>query len=368
MAELLALVGRVVRIEHAADGLGADRLLRRRNVVAMVEAAEVEHLDRLGGPKAEGVDVATLPARDRGVVGDRLDGLVGVPVGASLAVEGDVTAELDLVGDLEPLELPDVAGNEPVLGLLDLPAVVEALAEKAVLVADAVAVGGNAEGRHRIHEAGGEPAEAAVAEGGVAFLAQHGVVVEAEAAERGAHRAEQAEVRHRVVQQAADQEFHRQIVDPLAMRGVGAVRGLEPGVDHMIAHGHGDGGRPVLRGRGLAVLAYRIGQLVEDGALHLFRGYLPLLGGGDRGADRGGAVHRQESVVGHGTRGAGRAGLDRRILVSFDGQVQRTRGKPRNPVNLNRFCSPLEHVCGARVTPATTKLHSKSDSVGRRAR
>ncbi len=110
----------------------------------------------------------------------------------------------------------------------------EALAEQAVLVADPVAVCRDAEGRHGVHEAGGEAAETAVAERRVALLAQHGVVVEAEVAERGAHRAEQSEVRHGVVQQAADQEFHRQVVDPLAVRRVGAVRRFEPGVDHMV--------------------------------------------------------------------------------------------------------------------------------------
>ena len=73
-------------------------------------------------------------------------------------------AEVDVVDHLGPLELPRVAERQPVLRIFLLPAVLDDLAEQAVVVADAVAVGGDAERRHAFHEAGGEPAEAAVAE------------------------------------------------------------------------------------------------------------------------------------------------------------------------------------------------------------
>ena len=53
------------------------------------------------------------------------------------------------------------------IGLLVLIAVDERLAEEAELVVDAVAEAGHVERRQRIEEAGGQAAEAAVAEGGV---------------------------------------------------------------------------------------------------------------------------------------------------------------------------------------------------------
>jgi hypothetical protein len=61
-----------------------------------------------------------------------------------------------------------------VLGLLDLPALDDPLAEDAVLVADAVAHHRQAEGGAAIEEAGGEAAEAAVAEPGVLLLVGRG--------------------------------------------------------------------------------------------------------------------------------------------------------------------------------------------------
>ena len=48
-----------------------------------------------------------------------------------------------------------------------LPAVLDALGEDAVLVADAVAVGGQSDGGHGVEEAGGQPAQAAVTQAGV---------------------------------------------------------------------------------------------------------------------------------------------------------------------------------------------------------
>ena len=69
-----------------------------------------------------------------------------------------------------------------------LPAVLDHLAEQAVVVADAVAVGGDAERRHALHEAGGEPAEAAIAERGVGLELAQPVEVDAELAQRLARR------------------------------------------------------------------------------------------------------------------------------------------------------------------------------------
>ena len=69
-------------------------------------------------------------------------------------------------------------------GSLHLPAVLDRLPEDPVVVADAVAVRGNAERRHALHEAGGEAAEAAVAERGVRFEPCAGVEVDAQVAQR----------------------------------------------------------------------------------------------------------------------------------------------------------------------------------------
>src|SRR6266702_7451014 len=76
-------------------------------------------------------------------------------------------AEMHHVLDLGPRKLPWIARAQPVIRRLDLLAVDNLLTEHAVFVTDAVAEARNAERRHRIEEAGRQPAEAAVAERGV---------------------------------------------------------------------------------------------------------------------------------------------------------------------------------------------------------
>ena len=160
-----------------------------------------------------------LAARDGGaahhrhVVGDGGQGLPRVPGVGDGAVRpllrADGAAEADGVGDLRPLEFPGVAEAQPVLRQLLLHAVHHDLAEQPVLVADAVAEGGDAERRHALHEAGGQAAQSAVAQGGVGFLLLHVVDIDAIRGQGGADRLGQAQVAHGVEQQPADQELQR---------------------------------------------------------------------------------------------------------------------------------------------------------------
>ncbi len=90
---------------------------------------------------------------------------------AMLSVEAfDLAAKADLVGAFATLELPRVAVRQPVLRQLDLPAFRQFLAEQAVHVANAVAVGRDTDGRHGFHEAGGEATKATIAERRIAML------------------------------------------------------------------------------------------------------------------------------------------------------------------------------------------------------
>ena len=54
--------------------------------------------------------------------------------------------------------------GEPVFRHFDLLAVLDLLLEQAMLIADAIAIGGDIDARHAFHETGGQPAEAAIAE------------------------------------------------------------------------------------------------------------------------------------------------------------------------------------------------------------
>ena len=182
--------GFIARIEDLGDRLRARLLDQRADVIAAVEGVEPHRIDRAGGPQPQRIHVAAAPSHDRRVVGDRLDGLVGTPDRAGMAarkVRGlDAAAEMDVVDHLRPRELPGVAERQPFLRIFLLPAVPDDLAKQSVIVADAVAVGGDPEARHALHEAGGEPAEAAVAERRVGLGGSQPVEVHAEIAERGA--------------------------------------------------------------------------------------------------------------------------------------------------------------------------------------
>ena len=84
-------------------------------------------------------------------------------------------------------------------------------------------------------------------------------------------RSREAEIAQGVGEQAADQEFEAEIVDPLAVGVVdGAGRG-HPAVDEPVAHGERQGEEPVVAGGVLRVLADLVDQLAEDGPAEAFR-------------------------------------------------------------------------------------------------
>ena len=271
--QLLAGRRRVRGVEHLGDGFRLDAIRHGADVVALVEGVEPEGVAGAGRPQAQRVHVVTAPAHHRRVVGDRFHGLGREPLGmrGALGLAGlDMAAEADVIGDLRPGELPGVAEGQPVLGIFLLPAVLDDLAEEAVLVADAVAVGRYRQGRHAFHEAGGEPAEAAVAERRVGFDLAQRVEVDAQARQGLAHRLGQAEVGQRVEHQAADQELQRHVVDALGAARVCRVIGPLPALHDAIADRQRGGEEPVA-GTGVRLdLADRIGELGHHGAAQRF--------------------------------------------------------------------------------------------------
>ena len=137
-------------------------------------------------------------------------------------------------------------------------AVLDALLEDAEVVADAVADRGQRQRRQRVHEAGRQPAQAAVAQARVALLIEHVVEI---AASRSAASASavsvQAQVQQAQAQAAPGQELRRQIVGALDVAlVVGALRG-EPAVHQPIAHGVGQRLVQIAR-RGLAQIAAQV--------------------------------------------------------------------------------------------------------------
>ena len=237
-------------------------------VVAGVEDLEVERAGGAGAPEPQGVDGAAAVARDHRVVGDAEDGALGEPADAVAAVRVGVAlgvaAEADLDRHLGVGELPGVAAPEPVVGLFDLPAVLEGLAEDAELVADAVADGGDAEGGEGVEVAGGQPPEAAVAEAGLGLQGAQLVEAEAEVGEGLAGEVFGVGVEQVVVELAADQVLGREVADESGLAIDAGVEGIEPALDQAVADGVGQGEVRLARGGEGEVGADAVVEVLEE--------------------------------------------------------------------------------------------------------
>ncbi len=77
---------------------------------------------------------------------------------------------------------------------------------------------GHAERRHRFEEAGRQPAEAAIAQRRVRLVLEDLLEREARPAQRPLGLVQQAQVLDRVLEQAADQELHRQVIDAFGVQ------------------------------------------------------------------------------------------------------------------------------------------------------
>ena len=165
---------------------------------------------------------------------------------------------------------PGLFVGQPVVRLLDLLAVpVEGLLEDAVLVLDAVAERGYAEGRERVDEAGGETAEAAVAEARLVFDVDDVLRLEAQVLDGFVELVDHAGVEQCVTQLLAHEELGGQVSDGLGVAIDHVLLGLEPCVLQVVAdHQRGGdvhvGGGGLLDGDALAVL-----QLFADAVREL---------------------------------------------------------------------------------------------------
>ncbi len=132
-----------------------------------------------------------------------------------------------------------------------------------MIVTDAITKGRDAEARHAFHQAGCEPAEAAIAERCVGLGAAHLVEIDAEIAERGPDRLGHPQILDDVGEQPPDQEFERHVIDVLAPFGVAGAVDRQPAMHDPVAQGECGRDEPVARGCGVAVLANRQRQFGE---------------------------------------------------------------------------------------------------------
>ena len=237
-------------------------------MVAGVEGIEQDRVDRLCRPEAQRVDALAAPANDGRVECGGDDALGRFPDVAGLivmAADGfDAAAEADFIGAFLAFEFPGVTVCQPGFGQFDLPAVCHLLAEQAVDVANAIAIGRHINCCHGFHETGGKTAEATVAQRCVGLQACNDADVDAERGEGVGDLLHQTEIGDRVAHQTTNQELQRQIVNALGAGLIDIAGRFNPFVDDAVANDEDRRRQPVVRFGNLRVLADAVCQALDN--------------------------------------------------------------------------------------------------------
>ena len=219
-AQAAAIVRAVIRIEVARDALDEVAIVVLLAHLFLRQAAVIRKIAvDLCIPEAQRVDRVVVVADDRHVVRhchDRHRILVDeFEAAVRHLLHVGIAVELDVDGLIRLAVLPGKAVLEPVVRDLDLVALDDLLLEQAVLVADAAAVTRQAVCCHRVDEAGSESAEAAVAKTCIRLFLERLDEAEVEVLEDFLDGLLDAEIDEVRLEQAAEQEFDREIIDLL---------------------------------------------------------------------------------------------------------------------------------------------------------
>ena len=200
-AQLLSRPHGVVGIQELDDVLRPVLVRGGLGILLIVEQGEIHLVQALRLPEAQGSDVLHPVADDGHVIGhgQHVPGL-----------------HPDDHGLLRPADGPGIAPAGPVVRLLGLPAADKGLLEQAVFEPQAVAGQRHIAGHRAVQEAGGQPAEAAVAEGVVLDVLQNRRI-RALFRKQALRVLQQAHAVQIVVDQPAHQILHGQI-EGLALR------------------------------------------------------------------------------------------------------------------------------------------------------
>jgi len=252
----------VVGVKNLGEVFRQHFVLNRLNVRPFVEVIKVEFVIGPRRPEPQGVDAVAV-SDDRQIVRDPHDlfGLDPAPLHPAVGDALDPSAEMDDLGVFRPRHFPGRALFEPVVRFLDLLAVHNPLLEDAVVITQPVPHAGQVERRHGIQEAGGEPAETAVAQSGVDLDVAQGVPVDAVIRKRLLAERVHFQVDDIVAEQAPDQEFERQVVDAFDILITVAGDGFEPAFDETVAHAVGES-RILVKRRSVA-------HLLGEGVTHM---------------------------------------------------------------------------------------------------
>ena len=167
-------------------------------------------------PQSQDIDLLAAVAHNEHIPGHRdnggIVGILGMIAAQLIPAGGDVPAKTDLHRVLRPGNQPALGSAAPVIGRFDLFAVFKLLLEHAQLVADGIARGLKSQSGHTVHIAGGETAQAAVAQTCIRLPLKNIGGIMAHVLQCTGYRLGNAQVEGILHQAAAHEKLHGHIV------------------------------------------------------------------------------------------------------------------------------------------------------------
>ncbi len=133
-------------------------------------------------------------------------------------------------------DFPRIAQLEPFIRLLDLISIHNALRKNPEVVTQAIADRRQVQRGHRIQKARRQPPQAAIAQSGVHFVIGELLPIQIQFTQRLAADFFHLQIHHVVAEQAANQKFEREVIDPLYLNAMMSLLRRQPALHQMVAH------------------------------------------------------------------------------------------------------------------------------------
>ena len=185
-------------------------------------------------------------------------------MGPTVVANLGMAAEADASRQFRPLQLPDMAIAKPVIGFLELIAVVDQLAKHAVFVADAVAGHRQLQRCAAIDETGGETAETAVAQTGINLDIGQFFQVQTQGLQRLVGFVIDAQVEHCIAERPSHEKFKREVIGPLAAGLPIRLQCVFPAPHQAVPHTQGHGRVRVMGGLARTVPTQRVIEMMAN--------------------------------------------------------------------------------------------------------
>ena len=208
-AQVFAFLGRVIRIDVAADIVDVGQIFTEVDIRSEIDA-------RFRRPHPQGVRCFSVRADHRHLIRDSADGLAADSFKMQITVfiggHIDRTVEVYVDCPVMAADFPLVTQTHPLVRDFDLLVVENHLFEETELIADRIAGSRIVAGCKRIHEAGCETTQTAVSEAGVFFELKQFFEIDIQILQTFLDEVVGIEIHKIVAQHSAKQEFQREVM------------------------------------------------------------------------------------------------------------------------------------------------------------